>query len=179
MLLLVNCVLSSPIGSGRIAEELGEGRADAALRARAFEDDGVEDFDLIEMVALGLEELPPLVDGGLYNRVVILRKWNLRPVRFEEILIDMEAGAEGFERGFEALDGVLLLRVVKALVVHAGNTEHHAHVAALGEKGSLIPEAVQVDVVVEGRALLPRLDDFIESQHQRTSTRGTCCLAAS
>src|ERR1035438_8474943 len=52
--------------SGRIAEELRECRADAALRPRPFKDDGIEDFDLIEMVALRLKELSPLFDGGLY-----------------------------------------------------------------------------------------------------------------
>ena len=54
-----------------IAEETGERRADACLRPRPFEDDAVEDFDLIEMVALGFKELPPLVDGGFHNGVVI------------------------------------------------------------------------------------------------------------
>ena len=34
-------------------------------------------------------------------------------------------------------------------------------------------------MVVERSCLFPRLDDFIYSQHQRTSTCETCCLAAS
>jgi type IV secretory pathway VirB3-like protein len=34
----------------------------ARLRGRC-----IEDFDLIEMVALRLKELPPLVDGGFYD----------------------------------------------------------------------------------------------------------------
>jgi hypothetical protein len=58
--------------AGRIAEEAGERGSDAGLRPRAFEHDAVEDLNLIEMVALGLEELPPLVDGCFYNRVVIV-----------------------------------------------------------------------------------------------------------
>ncbi len=109
-------------GARWIAEEAGEGRADAGLRPRAFEQDAVEDFDLIEMVALRLEELPPLVDSGLHDRVVIVGKRDLRPVRFEEILVDMKAWAKGFERGFQPLDCILLFRVVKAFVVDAGNT---------------------------------------------------------
>jgi hypothetical protein len=40
--------------SGRIAKELGECRTDAALRARPFKDDCIEDFNLIELVALDL-----------------------------------------------------------------------------------------------------------------------------
>ena len=52
-------------------------------------------------------------------------------------------------------------------------------IAALGKEGRLIPEAVEVDVVVERSTLFPRLDDLVETQHQTTSTRGICCLAAS
>ena len=54
----------------------------------------------------------------------------------------MEAWAEGFQSGFQPLHRILLFRAVEAFVVHAGNTEHHAHIAALGKKGRLIPEAV-------------------------------------
>ena len=134
---------------------------------------------MIEPVALGLEELPPLVDCRFYNRVVVMREWNLRPVLLEEILIDVEAGAEGLQRRLQPLDRVLLLAVVEAFVVHARNAQHHAHVAALGQKRGLVPESIQVDVVVERSRIFPRLDDLVESQHQTTSTRGTLCLAAS
>jgi len=69
--------------------------------------------------------------------------------------------------------------MVEAFVVHARNTQHYPHIPALGDKRSLIPESIQIDVVIEGSRFLPRLDDLIESQHQTTSTRGTLCLAAS
>ena len=154
MLLLVNCALQFADRAGGIAEEAGECRADAGLRPRAFEHDAVEDFDLIEMVALRFKELPPLVDGGFHNGIVVVGERNLRPVLFEEILVDVEAGAEGFERGFQPLDGILLLRMVKALVVHAGDAQHHPQIAALGQKRRLVPEAVEVDVVVERRGSL-------------------------
>ena len=134
---------------------------------------------MIEPVALGLEELPPLFDGCFYNGVIVVGKWDLRPVLLEEILIDMKAGAECLERRLQPLDGVLLLSVVETFVIHACDAQHHAHVAALGQKRCLVPKAIQVDVVVERRRFLPRLDDLVESQHQTTSTRGTLCLAAS
>src|SRR6202034_3262640 len=57
--------------------------------------------------------------------------------------------------------------------------QDHAQVAAFRQKRRVIPEAIQVDVVTEGRRFLPRFDDSIESQHQTTSTRGTFCFAAS
>ena len=96
-------------GSGWIAEETGQRRSHAGLRPCAFEQNAVEDFDLIEMVALGLKELPPLVDGRFHDGIVIAGERNLWPVRFEEILIDMEARAEGFERSFQPLDRIFLL----------------------------------------------------------------------
>jgi hypothetical protein len=34
-------------------------------------------------------------------------------------------------------------------------------------------------VVAKCGGFLPRLDDFIQTQHQSTSTRGALCLAAS
>jgi hypothetical protein len=64
MLLLVNCVFNSFIAPAGSRNRRASG-ADAGLRPRAFEHDAIEDLDLIEPVALGLEELPPLVDGRL------------------------------------------------------------------------------------------------------------------
>jgi type I restriction enzyme R subunit len=55
----------------------------------------------------------------------------------------------------------------------------NAWIAAFGKERRLIPEAVEVDVVVQGRTFFPRLDDLVETQHHTTSTRGTCCFAAS
>ena len=89
--------------AGGIAEEAGECRADARLRPRPFENDAVEDFDLVEMVALRFKELPPLLDGGFYNGVVIVRERNLRPVLLEEVLVDMEAGAKGLQARLPAV----------------------------------------------------------------------------
>ena len=63
----------------------------------------------------------------------------------------MEAGAEELERSLKALDRVLLLGVVEALVIDTGNAQHHAQVAALGQECRLVPEAVQVDVVCRAR----------------------------
>ena len=131
------------------------------------------------MVALRFKELPPLVDRCFHNRVVISCERYVRAIRFEEVLVNMEAWAKGFERCLQPLHRILLFRAVKTFVVHAGNTENHAEIAALGKEGRLIPEAVEVDVVVESRTLFPRLDDLVETQHHTTSTRGTCCLAAS
>jgi hypothetical protein len=58
----------------RIASELGQGRADAALRTLALEDDGIEDLNLMELVTLGLKEPPPLINGRFRHRVVVLRE---------------------------------------------------------------------------------------------------------
>ena len=71
MLLLVNCARSSPTAPAGSLKETGECHAYARLRPRSFEHDAVEDFDLVEMVALGFKELPPLLDGGFHNWVVI------------------------------------------------------------------------------------------------------------
>ena len=95
-------------GSSGIAEEPGHRHAQAGLRPRAFEQYRVVDFNLIEMVALRLEKLPPLVDGGFHNGVVISAERNLRTVRLQEILIDVETRAERFERRFQPLHGIFL-----------------------------------------------------------------------
>src|ERR1700685_4029880 len=131
------------------------------------------------MVPLRFKELPSLVDGRLDNGVIIGCERYVGAVRFEEVLVNMEAWAKGFQRRLQPLHCILLLRTVEAFVVHAGNAENHADITALGKEGRLIPEAVQVDVVIQCRTVFPRLDDLVETQHQTTSTRGTCCLAAS
>src|SRR5208282_4607162 len=131
------------------------------------------------MVALRLKELASLLDGRCHNWVVIFGERYVGPVRLEEILVNMEAWAKGFQSGFQSLYRIFLFRAVQAFVVHAGNTEHHADIAAFSQEGRFIPEAVEIDVVVETRALFPRFDDLIDSQHHSTSTRGTCCFAAS
>src|SRR5208283_1048174 len=86
-----------PKNSGRIAKELAERRTHTGLRPRAFEQNAIEDFDLIKMVALRLKELPPLFNRSFHNRVVISREGYVGPVRLEEILVDVKAGAKGFQ----------------------------------------------------------------------------------
>src|SRR5277367_1744389 len=131
------------------------------------------------MLPLGFKELSSLVDSCFDNGVVISREWYVRTIRFEEVLVDMEAWAKGFQSCLQPLHRVLLFRAVETFVVHTGNTENHTHIAALRKEGRFIPKAVEVDVVIESRTLVPRLNDLIETQHQTTSTRGTCCLVAS
>src|ERR1700728_663789 len=131
------------------------------------------------MVPLRFKELPSLIDRCFHNRVVIRGEWYVGSIRFEQVLVNVETWAECLECCLQALDRILLFGAVKTFVVHAGHTENHAQIAAFGKEGRLIPEAVEVDVVVQRRTLLPRLDDFIETQHHTTSTGGTCCFAAS
>ena len=164
---------------GRVPQQACKCRCDARLRPCAFEDDAIEYLNLIEPVALGLKELPPLVDGRFDDWVVVVCEGDLGPVLLEQVLIDVKAGAKGLQRSLQPFDGIFLFRMVEALVVHAGDTQHNAHIAALGKKHCSIPKPIQVDVVVERGSLFPRLDDLIKSQHQITSTRGTLCFAAS
>ena len=89
------------------------------------------------------------------------------------------ARAELLECRLQPLYGVLLLRVVEAFVVHARYAKHHPEVARFGQKGRLVPETVQVEVIVQRGGVLPRFDDLVDAQHQTTSTRGVLCLAAS
>jgi len=51
-----------------------ERRADTGFGTRPFEQDAIEDFDLIEAVALRLEKLSALIDGCLDNGIVICGK---------------------------------------------------------------------------------------------------------
>src|SRR5208282_2942309 len=131
-----------------ISEKASERRAHAGLRPGAFEQDAVENLHLIKTVALRLKELSPLFDGRFHNRVVVFGEGYVGPVRLEEILVDVEAGAKRLQRRLQPLYCIFLFRSVETFVVHTGNAEHHSHIAGLGKKGGLVPEAVQVDVVV-------------------------------
>src|SRR5260370_21582265 len=145
-----------------ISEKASEGRAHAGLRSRSFEQDAVGNLHLVKMIALGFKELPPLFDGRFHNRVVVSGERYVGAVRFEEVLVDMEAWAKRFERRFQPLDRILLLRAVQAFVVNARNTENHADISGLREEGRRIPKPVQVDVVVDGRPSFSRRDDPTE-----------------
>src|ERR1700676_1379889 len=131
------------------------------------------------MVPLRFKELPSLVSSRFDNGVIICCERYVGAIRFEEVLVNMEAWAKRLEGRFQPLHRILLLGAVKTFVVHAGNAENHAEITALGKEGRLVPEAIEVDVVVERRTLFPGLDDFIETQHHTTSTQGICCLAVS
>jgi hypothetical protein len=48
------------------------------------------------MLALGVKELPALIDCRCDNRIVVLGKWNVGAVGFEEVLVDMKAGPKAF-----------------------------------------------------------------------------------
>src|SRR5258708_7600212 len=91
----------------------------------------------------------------------------------------MEPRTERFEGSFETLDRVLLACVVEALVIDSSNTEHDAQVSTLGQKDHLTPGAKEIDVIVQRGRLFPRFDDLVDAHHERTSTRGIDCLAAS
>jgi hypothetical protein len=148
-----------------IAKETRKRRANAGLRPRSFKDDAVENFDLVKVVPLGFKELSPLVNGGFHNGVLIRSERNLWSVVFEEILVNVEAGAKSLQRGLQAFDGVLLLRVVKALIVHAGDGQQHPKIAGLRKERRLVPESIEIDVVIESRTLFPRLDGPVEAEH--------------
>src|SRR5271157_2712907 len=115
------------------------------------------------MVPLRFKELPSLVNSRLDNGVIVCCEWYVGAVRFKEVLVNMEAWAKGFQRRLQPLHRILLLRAVKTFVIQTWNAENHAQITALGKEGRLVPG----------------LDDFIETQHHTTSTRGTCCFAAS
>ena len=78
------------------------------------------------MVPLRFKELPSLVNGRFDNGVIICCERYVGAVRFEEVLVNMEAWAKGFQRRLQPLHCILLLRAVKTFVVHTGNTENHA-----------------------------------------------------
>ena len=131
------------------------------------------------MVEFGGEELLTLIDGGLHNRVVIVGEGNLRPIGFEEVLVDVEAGAKALERRFQPFHRILLCRLIDAFIVHAADAHDHAKVAALGQKRAAAPEPIEVQVRIQRGGFLPRFQDSIHSKHQRTSTAGISCLPAS
>src|SRR5229473_339971 len=102
MLWLVNCTFSSstaPAGSRKI-------RAIAAPTP-AFDQNAVEDFNLIKMVAFCFKELSPLFDRCCHNRIVIFCEGYIGAVRFEEVLVNVEAWAKRFECRFQPLHCVL------------------------------------------------------------------------
>ncbi len=146
-----------------IAWESSQSGHDAGLRPCSFKHHRVVNLDLIEMVEVRLEELTALVDGGVDQGVAIASEGHLWPIGLEEVLIDMKSRSERLEGRLQPLDCELLSRLVKALEVHSADLEDHAKVAALGEEGGFIPEAVEVDVRVERTGLSPRLDDLGES----------------
>src|SRR5215469_6280421 len=66
-----------------IMKHASERRADTGFGTGPFEQDAIEDFDLIEAVALRFEKLSALVDGCLDNGVVIGGKRYVWPIGFE------------------------------------------------------------------------------------------------
>ena len=116
-------------GSSRIGEEATDRAADTPLRPCTFEQHHIEDLNLIETVMLRCEEAAALIDCGFDHRIVIAGKGNFRPVRFEEVLVDMESGAESFESCLQALDRIFLFGAIEAFVVDTLNIQNHAQVA--------------------------------------------------
>ncbi len=145
-------------GRGRIAKQLPDRRGKSGLRSGALEQHAVEDLDLVKGVSFLLKELAPLLDGGAHHRAVVLGKRHLGPVRLAKILVDVEPRAKGFQSRFEALDRVRLRRMVQALVIDAGDVEHHAYIAALGQERRLVPKSVEAEVRIQRGRFFPGLD---------------------
>src|ERR1700730_10267113 len=111
-----------------------------------------------EHFPLRVKEASPLIDGSFHDRIVIMREWQIRSTGLHEVLIDMEARAERLQRSFQTLDSINLLPLIETLVVDPFHRKYHPQIARLSEKDTLIPEAVEVDMVVECRSTLPWLD---------------------
>src|ERR1700686_3021860 len=101
------------------------------------------------MVQFRFKELPSLVNSRFDNGVIVCCERYVWAVRFEEVLVNMEAWAKGLRRRLQPLHRILLLRAVKTFVVHAGNTENHSKIAPLRKECRFSPEAIEVDVVVQ------------------------------
>ena len=54
-----------------------------------------------------------------------------RTIRFEKVLVDVEAGAEGLEGGFQPLHRPFLFGVIQTLVIDSGDAKNDAGIAAL------------------------------------------------
>ena len=118
-------------GSSRIVKKPSDGRSDSLLRPCSLQEDDIENLDLIEAVTFRLEKAAALVDCGFDNWIVVIVERNLGPVRFEEILVDVEAGAERLKRSLQPLDGIFLLGAVQALVVNALNIQNQSEITRL------------------------------------------------
>ena len=110
----------------RIRDEPRHSGTDAGLRSHTFEQNAVKDLDRVQLIALRLKESSPLLDGGCYDRIVIVCEGNLGAIALEEVLIHMESGAECLQRRFEALDRVFLLTGIERLVIDAADTKDHS-----------------------------------------------------
>ena len=77
----------------------------------------------------------------------------------------MKAGSEDLQSGFEPFNGVLLCRLVQALVIDTTHAEHDPQITALGEEHFLIPESVEVDLGVERSRFVPRLENTVDTEH--------------
>src|SRR5579871_1381443 len=99
MLSFVNCAFNSPTPPDGSWKSL----------ARTFEQDAIEDFDLIKVVTFGFEELPALIDRCVYDRIVVFGEGYVGAIRFEQILVNMKARPKRFECGFQPLYCVFLL----------------------------------------------------------------------
>jgi hypothetical protein len=63
-----------------VARHLSRRGKEAGLGPGAFKQDHIENLDLVQPIALGPEELPPLFDGRVDKRIVVGRKENVRTV---------------------------------------------------------------------------------------------------
>src|SRR5258708_38695044 len=115
---------------------------------RAFEQNAIEDFNRIKVIAPGLKELPPVVHLSLDHCVWVVGEWNLWAACFEQVLVDVKTGAERLECGLQPLDRVFLSCTIEALVIHAGDPEKHSQITAFGEKGGFVPQSVHIDLIV-------------------------------
>ena len=70
-------------------------------------------WDVLVTKRQGLtRDLPPGKEKWMWvptSSTLIRCEWNVRPILLEKVLIDVEARAERFERGFQSFDGILLL----------------------------------------------------------------------
>ena len=165
----------------RLAGRLPEA---AQLRAaprhvRGFVEQDQVEREVVEVVAATVQVGRSALDRLVRDRLLARRGDERSDRALQEVLIDAAVLVQQSQRGLEAVRQRLALRMGQALVVHAPNAVHHAHMAGFREERRVVDEAPEREEAVHASRVAVVAEDASDAHHDATSTSTRSCLPGS
>src|ERR1700687_4985534 len=111
----------------------------------------------------------PVFDSCVYDRIVMRPMGDERIAAFEKVLIDAAFVVEYLKRRLQSLGAAVDFVRRQAFVIHSLHREHDSYIAALSQKGVVVHESEQIDLLVQRTGFAVAFQSLCQPKHHTRS----------